>query len=369
MRRSKHRSLILASIPGKEAMGCDLTCQTMEGLSTQVTKASKIRTFSNEAVEYFSYSRIKRGIGLLIIVVAMMGIGLIGTSEATEIPLAKVAKVNKLQMLSANSFGTKDVVFAFKENSRVFMFKKILMPLGFPIIKRYGRYYIDNSDYKSHIKPLFPTTQHNYKKIRVIALDAGHGGEDNGTTAKWYKLQEKSLAMDVCLRLAKLLDRNGYKVILTRLHDKKILLPERTQIANRAKADLFISIHFNSAPLSSASGIETFVLTPSQQASSYEAFSKNICRSFVGNAFDALNIVLGYCLQSSLIQQTSAIDRGVKHSTFTVLRDLKCPGILVECGFLSNREECKKITSPAYRDVLAQSICDGIIKFNDLLSE
>ncbi|MDR1528571.1 MAG: N-acetylmuramoyl-L-alanine amidase [Puniceicoccales bacterium] len=288
---------------------------------------------------------------------------------AVEIPLIKVAKTNGLHMLSANSFGTKGIAFAFKDNSRVFTFKNILMPLGFPTIKRYGRYYIDSSDYKYHIQPLLPTAKHRYKKLRIIALDAGHGGEDNGATAQWDKLQEKFLAMDVCLRLAKLLEKNGYRVILTRAQDKKVPLPERTQIANRAKADLFISIHFNSAPSVSASGIETFTLTPPTQASSYQASSRSVHGNFIGNTFDTLNIVLGYCLQSSLTEKTSAIDRGVKHSTFVVLRDLRCPGILVECGFLSNREECKKITSPTYRDTLAQSICDGIIKFDNLLSD
>ncbi|MDR1173793.1 MAG: N-acetylmuramoyl-L-alanine amidase [Puniceicoccales bacterium] len=288
---------------------------------------------------------------------------------AAEIPLIKVAKTNGLQMLSADSFGTKGAAFIFKDNSRVFTFKKILMPLGFPVVKRYGRYYIDSSDYKYHIQPLLPNTKHRHKKLKIIALDAGHGGEDNGATASWNKLQEKFLTMDVCLRLAKLLEKSGYRVVLTRSQDKKIPLPERTQIANRAKVDLFISIHFNSAPSASASGIETFTLTPSTQASSYQASSRNIRRNFIGNTFDGLNIVLGYCLQSSLTERTLGIDRGVRHSTFVVLRDLKCPGILVECGFLSNREECQKITSSAYREVLAQSIFDGIVKFDSLLSD
>ncbi|MDR0692976.1 MAG: N-acetylmuramoyl-L-alanine amidase [Puniceicoccales bacterium] len=291
------------------------------------------------------------------------------TCGAEEIPLIKIAKISGFQMLSANSFGTKSIVFAFKDNSRIFTFKKVLMPLGFPAIKRYGRYYIDSSDYRYHIQPLLPMTKHHHKKLKIIALDAGHGGEDNGATAQWDKLQEKFLTMDVCLRLAKLLEKKGYKVVFTRSQDKKVPLPERTQIANRAKADLFVSIHFNSAPSASASGIETFTLTPSTQASSYQTASRNAHENFVGNAFDSLNIVLGYCLQSSLTARTLAIDRGVKHSTFVVLRDLKCPGILVECGFLSNREECKKIASSAYRDTLAQSIFDGIVKFDSLLSD
>ncbi|MDR2629255.1 MAG: N-acetylmuramoyl-L-alanine amidase [Puniceicoccales bacterium] len=288
---------------------------------------------------------------------------------ATEIPLIKVAKTSGLQMLSANSFGVKGIAFAFKDNSRVFTFKKVLMPLGFPVIKRYGRYYIDSSDYKYHIQPLLPTTKHRHKKLKIIALDAGHGGEDDGATAQWDKLQEKFLTMDMCLRLAKLLEKNGYRVVLTRSQDKKVPLPERTQIANRAKADLFISIHFNSAPSASASGIETFTLTPSTQASSYQTSSRDVHGKFIGNTFDSLNIVLGYCLQSSLTEKTLAIDRGVKHSTFVVLRDLRCPGILVECGFLSNREECRKIATSTYRDILAQSIFDGIVKFNNLLSD
>ncbi|MDR2432512.1 MAG: N-acetylmuramoyl-L-alanine amidase [Puniceicoccales bacterium] len=312
-----------------------------------------------------------RKIKYLIFASVILGMAICcgSTCHAAEIPLVKIAKTNGLQMLSANSFGTKGIVFAFKDDSRIFTFKKILMPLGFPAIKRYGRYYVDSSDYKYHIQPLLPTTKHHRKKLKIIALDAGHGGEDNGAIAQWDKLQEKFLTMDVCLRLAKLLEKSGYKVVLTRSQDKKVPLPERTQTANRAKVDLFISIHFNSAPSASASGIETFILTPSTQASSYQISSRNAHENFVGNEFDSLNTVLGYCLQSSLTEKTLAIDRGVKHGTFVVLRDLKCPGILVECGFLSNREECKRIASSAYRDTLAQSIFDGIVKFDNLLSD
>jgi N-acetylmuramoyl-L-alanine amidase len=242
------------------------------------------------------------------------------------------------------------------------------MPLSFPSVERRGRIYIDQGDCGCHIYPLLPTARYNYRKIKSIAVDAGHGGEDPGTISKFGKLKEKLLTMDVCLRVEKLLKQRGYKVVLTRTSDRKVPLTERTSIANRAGVDLFVSIHFNSEPSVNATGIETFVLTPANHPSTYQQQQGPIAR-LTGNRFDDLNIVLGYCLQSSFVKTTMAADRGVKHSRFTVLRELRCPGALVECGFLSNASDSKRIASTSYRNKLAEAIANGIIEFNRMMTK
>ncbi|MDR1413501.1 MAG: N-acetylmuramoyl-L-alanine amidase [Puniceicoccales bacterium] len=293
-----------------------------------------------------------------------------GICCAELLPLNKIASQNGLKMLSANSFaGANGLVFSFTEKSRTFVCNKILMPLGFPAVKRYFKVCIDSSDYKCHISPLlFPARQH-WKKVKVIALDAGHGGEDDGTISPSHNLKEKILTMDVCVRVAKFLEHNGYRVVFVRQGDKKIPLERRPQIANSEGADLFVCIHFNSAPNQNANGIETFILTPSNQASTYQKSSKTSGRDLIGNDFNELNVILGYCLQSSLIEKLGATDRGVKHERFTVLKTLKCPGALIECGFLSNAPESAKITSAAYRNKLAEGIARGIERFDNLVGK
>ncbi|MDR1401571.1 MAG: N-acetylmuramoyl-L-alanine amidase [Puniceicoccales bacterium] len=287
--------------------------------------------------------------------------------HAELIPLNKIASQNGLKMLSPNSFAANGAVFSFKEKSRTFTFNKILMPLGFPVVKRYFKTCIDSSDYEYHVRPLLSLGKQHHKKLKIIALDAGHGGEDDGTISPSNGLIEKVLTLDICIRVAKLLEKDGYAVVFTRQSDEKIPLKQRSQIANLSGADLFICIHFNSAPNLSAKGIETFILTPADQSSTYQKSSKTRSNSLTGNNFNDLNVILGYCLQSTIVGGLAAIDRGVKHERFTVLKTLKCPGALIECGFLSNASESEKIGSAAHRNKLAESIVRGIEKFDNLV--
>jgi N-acetylmuramoyl-L-alanine amidase len=310
---------------------------------------------------------IKLPVGVFLLFCALF---CVGSGHCTRlVSLDKISGNNRLRMFSPNSFGTKGAVFSFNENSKTFKFNNILMPLSFRSVLRNGKIYIDQADCKCHVSPLLPTARRNYRAIKRIAIDAGHGGEDSGAISKSIKLKEKILTMDVCLRLEKLLKQRGYEVILTRASDCKIPLNERSYIANNAGADLFISVHFNSEQHDNATGIETFVLTPTAHPSTYQKAGEVLSEKFSGNKFDDLNTVLGYCLQSSFIKTTMAADRGVKHSRFTVLRQLHCPGALVECGFLSNATDSKKIASASHRNRLAESIVEGIIKFEKALSQ
>ncbi|MDR1595719.1 MAG: N-acetylmuramoyl-L-alanine amidase [Puniceicoccales bacterium] len=287
---------------------------------------------------------------------------------ANRISIGKIADGCGLKVISSESFGGNGTVFSFKDGSKAFSFNKILMPLGFPATKQFFRIFIDESDYIHHIRPLLQATKYNYRKLKIIALDAGHGGEDHGTTSPSNKLKEKTLTMDICTRVEKLLVRRGYSVVLTRMDDIKIPLEERAKIANAARADLFICIHFNSAPSVSASGIEVFVLPPDGQPQTDQRTSTTQDK-YPGNKFDDLNVVLGYCLQSSLVNGVGAKDRGVKQRGFTVLRTLQCPGALVECGFLSNSKESAKIASEEYRNKLAHAIASAVEKFDERIAK
>jgi N-acetylmuramoyl-L-alanine amidase len=282
---------------------------------------------------------------------------------AQSIALSRIAAAGNAKMLTNNCFGAEGARFLFRENSRIFTFNGIRMPLGFAATGAGGKIFLEQSDYGCHVLPLLRLEKLHPGRLRTVAIDAGHGGADEGTVSKCGTLREKDLAMDIARRLAKLLSAAGYRTVLTRNGDRKIPLAERTRVANRAGADLFLSIHLNSAPTADASGIEVFVLTPASQASSYQQASHAVRGKSAGNDFDALNIVLGYHLQSCAVAATSAVDRGVKHDRFAVLDGLKCPGALIECGFLSNRSESKKLASAEYRDKLARSMCEAVRRF------
>ena len=179
--------------------------------------------------------------------------------------------------------------------------------------------------------------------LRRIVIDAGHGGNDSGAKNDAYRLHEKNLTLDVSQRLKSMLERRGYEVIMTRERDVFIPLERRPQIANRAKGDLFISIHFNSAARTTAEGYETFALTPQYQASSkYSEPGRGDNRRYDGNNQDPWNTLLGYHAQRSLVETMGGTDRGLKRARFLVLKHLNCPGVLLELGFVSILRQHKR---------------------------
>jgi N-acetylmuramoyl-L-alanine amidase len=168
--------------------------------------------------------------------------------------------------------------------------------------------------------------------MRII-LDAGHGGSDSGATNKGYK--EKDITLNLALKIGALL--NNHEIIYTRKNDKYISLNERCNISNKANADLFISIHVNSATNKNAKGIETFAY--STKSKGHEVAQR---------------------VQRNLIEVTKATDRGVKTSDFKVLRSTKAPAILIEVGFISNVEELEKLINDTYQFKLCDAIARAI---------
>jgi len=199
--------------------------------------------------------------------------------------------------------------------------------------------------------------------LRTIVLDPGHGGPDQGAHAK-NGLLEKTLTLDLAKRLRGLLAQKGYNVLLTRNDDREVSLDSRSAFARARKADLFVSLHFNSsAPSTEPRGAETFCLTPSgAQSTSTKsaALSATDFLAFAGNRFDNDNVVLAHCIQQSLVARTGAVERGVKRARFEVLKDQTCPGVLVESGFLSNVSDARLISQSSHRDRLAAAVMVGI---------
>ena len=219
----------------------------------------------------------------------------------------------------------------------------------------------------------------------VVVIDPGHGGYDSGTEAG-APLLEKDLALQIALRLQGELACRGVHAILTRTGDYFVTLADRTAFANKAGADLFISIHLNSSPAAATTGIETYYLNnTTDRATMRLAAMENASGGAYGTATGGdLNYILSDMRQqykanesvalASMIEAQTAADLnaslgaqvsalGAMRGPFYVLVGAQMPAVLVECGFLSNRDEAARLASAQYQQVLAQGIAEAVVHY------
>ena len=220
--------------------------------------------------------------------------------------------------------------------------------------------------------------------ISRVVIDAGHGGHDPG--AKVKGLNEADLTLDVAQRLEKLLLKvPGVEVVMTRRTNVYIPLEERTAIANRAGADLFLSIHVNASRNTKARGIETYFLNfaPNPEAEAIAARENAGSSKTMHHLPDivkaiALNNKLDESRDFASLIQTSMIERlrkanrdarslGVKQAPFMVLIGATMPSVLAEISFLTNRQEAALLRTPAYRQAIAEALFNGIGKYQKSL--
>jgi N-acetylmuramoyl-L-alanine amidase len=220
--------------------------------------------------------------------------------------------------------------------------------------------------------------------IQTIVIDPGHGGSETGAISAGGTA-EKELTLLLAQALKRRLEeRLGVRVVLTRDEDASLPLTTRTALANQFKADLFVSIHLNSSPGSSARGAETYFL--SDQASDASAASaaqaENAApESGADEALYGLQLILWDLAQSRHLQESQSFatliqselntelqlrDRGVKQAPFRVLRGAAMPAVLVELGFLSNPDEEKKLLEPEYRSQLADALARAVARYRAL---
>ncbi|HQU09036.1 MAG: hypothetical protein B7X06_01870 [Verrucomicrobia bacterium 21-51-4] len=265
----------------------------------------------------------------------------------------------------------KGIKLKFQSNKRDCMVQDVKVVLGFPATLCVGDLYISKRDYEGTLLPILLPQRFRMPhagKVHRVVIDPGHGGKDQGAENKSMGLVEKKLALDLAQRLCALLKSKGYEVILTRTEDVFVGLEARSLFSNKQKADLFISVHFNTAPTPQAHGVETFALTSCMQVSSGRSkLEAEDRKSFPGNQWDPWNVLLGFYMQRALIQDLEAQDRGLKRARFVVLKDLACPGVLIEGGFLTNPQEAKKIQDPAYRQKIAIAIAEGVDQYHQTL--
>ena len=177
-------------------------------------------------------------------------------------------------------------------------------------------------------------TSHTFE---TVVVDAGHGGKDSGAWRR-YGPPEKVVALDVALRVNKKLRESQLNTVLTRDNDTFIPLDTRVAIGNEQKNSIFVSIHFNDSRRRGVEGVETYYHSP--------------------YAYD-----LAQAIEQNLSSIPGTVNRGIHPARFRVLRNAQYPSVLVECGYLSNRNDRADAASPSYREQLADKIAEAIVDY------
>jgi N-acetylmuramoyl-L-alanine amidase len=237
----------------------------------------------------------------------------------------------------------------------------------------------------------FNIITNNTEKPFIVVLDAGHGGHDPGNLGNGYK--EKDIALSVILKIGKILEKQpDFKIIYTRKTDVFLKLEERASIANKADADVFVSVHCNSFH-TQAYGAETYVMGLNKSTQNmniakkenevifleenyeenYEGFDPNSPESLIGmtvmqEEYLDQSIMLAALIQNNIVNNLKRKDRSVKQDVFWVLHNTYMPSALVELGFLTNNKEGPYINSEKGRKEMAREIANGIITYNNSLS-
>ena len=216
--------------------------------------------------------------------------------------------------------------------------------------------------------------------VHTIVVDPGHGGMDSGTLLPQFGMLEKEITWDIAVRLRRLLDEE-FTVVMTRNGDETIALKDRTEIANEAKADLFVSIHVNALPERPVNLVETYYFGPSADDGALDlAERENRGSDYAVADFHALIEKIGNTLKTQESRQLAAdlqaalvsnlqkqdgriIDAGIKTAPFVVLLGVDVPSVLAEVSCISNAEEEGRLATGEHRSGIAESIERGIIRY------
>jgi N-acetylmuramoyl-L-alanine amidase len=223
-------------------------------------------------------------------------------------------------------------------------------------------------------------------KLGRVVIDPGHGGHDEGTRGP-TGLTEKDVVLDIAKRLGALLEqRLGTEVVYTREDDTFIPLEERTRIANDHRADLFLSIHANSSPVRSVSGVESYYLNFTTSKTALEVAARENANA-QSSIFDLQQVLQKIAVKDKIDESRefagriqaalfaasakgnpAVKNRGVKQAPFVVLIGASMPSVLAEIGFLTNASDEALLRNPAHRQKIAEALYKGIAAYADTLS-
>ncbi|HEY6111160.1 MAG TPA: N-acetylmuramoyl-L-alanine amidase [Chthoniobacterales bacterium] len=200
----------------------------------------------------------------------------------------------------------------------------------------------------------------------VVVLDPGHGGQDSG--AMFAGVLEKDLTLDIAQRVDRLLQAEGLATIMTRVGDAYVSLADRAALANRTPNCVLVSIHFNEDSKRASTGIETYYaehpIPMGEPLLSWLPFLQKAAAAVEGPDIESQSMA-GF-IQEALVARTQAVNRGTKSKQYFVIANVRHPAVLVEGGFLTNKEDIARLTSSDYRDQIAAAISEGVIRYRDL---
>ena len=199
----------------------------------------------------------------------------------------------------------------------------------------------------------------------LVVIDAGHGGQDSGTTKTG--LVEKDLALDVAQRLQRHLQERGFVTLMTRADDTYVSLQDRANIANNQPDAVFVSIHFDEAGRAAATGVETYYAAHRSSLPERIASWLPFLQRVSTEPPDPESQSLAAFVQEALVTRTQATNRGTRSQQFFVIANVRHPAVLVEGGFLTNKDEAVKLTNADYREQMAVGIADGIVNYRTTL--
>ncbi len=205
------------------------------------------------------------------------------------------------------------------------------------------------------------------KPFTVVVLDPGHGGQDSG--AMCGGVMEKDLTLDVACRVDRLLNSAGVDTLMTRLGDTYVSLADRAAFGNRVRDSIFVSIHFNEGNKPVASGVETYYaahqIAVGSVLSSWLPF---LSRPPSESPMPESQSLAGF-IQQALVSRTRSADRGTQAKQFFVIANVTSPAVLIEGGFLTNKDDVSKLGSEDYRNQLAGAVVNGILQYRETVSQ
>ena len=243
---------------------------------------------------------------------------------------------------------------------------------------------VEDDEGSSFFSSLFKQSASRSHRDELVVIDAGHGGYDTGAIGGGKR--EKDVVLMIAKRLEKQLKKRGYPVYMTRKKDRFLKLPQRTRIADKKNAVVFISIHANSVAKryrNSVHGVETFFLQKTSDAKSQRIAARENKAVLKGTSKLSRNVIIDSVLNGPKIVQSNKLaidvqqrimknlkgryrgvkDGGVRHAPFWVLVGASRPSILVEVGYISHPKERKRLFTPRYQELIAKGIAEGVDRY------
>ena len=273
----------------------------------------------------------------------------------TFVPIAKISAFYHCEMIKRDgdtlTLKTDKTTLLFSANSHAVYINGVKFLISYPVKKQNSHLYLSVHDLRSLIDAILHPPQHQTrKKLTTVVLDPGHGGHDRGAAKK-----ESQFTLTLALQIKSLLEKQGFKVVMTREKDEFVSLTKRVQTANAQQNAILISLHFNSGHRD-AKGYESYVMS-----------AQNNIRET-----NAASISLAWATHSHALQKigTDSIqDRGIRRAKFHLLQQCQHPSVLIEAGFLTNKAEAAMINTKKYQIDLALGITQGIQAYKNSLGE